>query len=598
MNLSPIDDRARWAARERWLAEQDKWEQERDLIRPEIEKSWQRCQLMGLEIGQQELPFAPDLEPDSRLRRAADPVIARLAEQLVDAPATILLANRHAQIVDRRAGSSGFLDRLDRAQVAPGFGYAEEHSGTNGIGTALEERALFEVRGGEHFRESLQTMVCVGKPIVHPVANTVEGVLDITCHVDDVSPLMAPLVAAAVRDIESRLFDQSSRSEQAVLQEFLRAARRGTHAVVAMSHDMFLANPAALRLLDSSDQTVLWEWAVRGLATGTECVGELRLARETTVHTKARKIDANYGLAVLIEIRPVGRPLAPAPNPGSMPSDAHGAPRAELPGRSLATKRLRAQVDQLAVLPSPVLITGERGVGKTFVAKHLASRWGSDVPVVLDSAQASADPEAWLDDLTARLKDGTPVVVRRIHELSDEVVPRFESLVDQAIVDGLPIVATARRGDVAGGLLDAHFIRRIWVAPLRHRVDEIDDLARVLLARHLPDRATPRLQPAALQSLMAHDWPGNVRDLESALASAVIGSMRGDIAVQHLPVECRSGRTKNLSSLERMEREALIRVLSECGGNKSVTADRLGIARSTLYRKMRVHGLEADRFAD
>lgn len=281
-----------------------------------------------------------------------------------------------------------------------------------------------------------------------------------------------------------------------------------------------------------------------------------------------------------------------------MRSDTHGARRAELPGRSLATKRLRAQVDKLAVLPSPVLITGEGGVGKTFVAKHLASRWGSDVPVVLDSAQASADPETWLDDLTARLKDGTPVVVRRVHELPDEVVPRFETLVDQAVVDGMPIIGTTRGGDVAGGLLDAHFIRRISIAPLRHRVDEIDDLARVLLARHLPDRPTPRLQPAALQSLMAHDWPGNVRDLESALASAVIGSMRGDIAVQHLPVECRSGRTKNLSSLERMEHEALLRVLNECGGNKSVAADRLGIARSTLYRKMRAHGLEADRFAD
>ncbi|MDF1704885.1 MAG: helix-turn-helix domain-containing protein [Aeromicrobium sp.] len=596
MGVTNIDDRERqrWAAREQWLGQ----DEHADLVRPEIEKSWLRCQQLGVDIGQDEVPYVADLELDSRLRRAADPVIGRLAEQLQHAPATILLANRNAQIVDRRAGSSGFLDRLDRALVAPGFGYAEEDSGTNGIGTALEERALFEVRGGEHFRESLQSMVCVGKPIIHPVSRTVEGVLDITCDVTDVSPLMAPLVAAAARDIEARLFEQSSRSEQAVLQEFLRASRRGAHAVVAMSHDMFLANPRALQMLDSSDQTVLWEWAVRGLAKDDRCAGELRLARETTVSVRAQRIDAVDGVpAVLLEIRALSResaeraPAAPLRVPGD------GARRVELPGRSLATKRLRTQIDKLSALPGPVLITGESGVGKGFVAHHLVGRWGSSDPLVLNAARASADSDAWLTQLETALTDGRAVVVRRVDELAEDVAARFEAVVDQAVVDGSPIVATARSGDAAGGMLDAHFIRRIWVAPLRHRTDEITDLAGVLIARHVAGRTTPRLHPAALQSLMAYDWPGNVRELESALASSLIGSMHGDIAVQHLPAECRSGRTKNLTSLERTEREALIRVLSECQGNKSVAADRLGIARSTLYRKMRAHGLEADRFA-
>jgi transcriptional regulator of acetoin/glycerol metabolism len=127
------------------------------------------------------------------------------------------------------------LGRLDRAQVAPGFMFSEQYAGTNGIGTALEERKAFRVRGDEHMLESLQSLVCVGSPIVDPVSRMVTGILDITCNIDQVSDLMAPLILSAVRDVEERLFAQSARSEQVLLREYMRSKRRGNAAVVAMA---------------------------------------------------------------------------------------------------------------------------------------------------------------------------------------------------------------------------------------------------------------------------------------------------------------------------------------------------------------------------
>src|ERR1700683_1260593 len=59
---------------------------------------------------------------------------------------------------------------LDRAFVAPGFRYAEEFTGTNGIGSPLEDRRPFSVRGGEHFRENLLEFACIGAPVVHPIS--------------------------------------------------------------------------------------------------------------------------------------------------------------------------------------------------------------------------------------------------------------------------------------------------------------------------------------------------------------------------------------------------------------------------------------------
>src|SRR5690625_2840688 len=181
--------------------------------RPEIAKSWRRSRMCGLSSDSNDLPYNEEFDKDSRLLRAARPVVDHLADQLSESPVTILLADKTGQIIDRRAGSSSILRRLDQAHVAPGFGYAEEHSGTNGIGTSLEQRELFLVSGEEHFRDALRRLACAGKPIVHPIARTVEGVLDITCKSEDVSPLMAPLIINAVADIEEQLYSMATPGE-------------------------------------------------------------------------------------------------------------------------------------------------------------------------------------------------------------------------------------------------------------------------------------------------------------------------------------------------------------------------------------------------
>lgn len=142
-------------------------------------------------------------------------------------------------------------------------------------------------------------------------------------------------------------------------------------------------------------------------------------------------------------------------------------------------------------------------------------------------------------------------------------------------------------------------MRRIEIDPLRHRSEDIADISVALLRKHSPDRTGLRLQPTALQLLVARDWPGNVRELESVLASSLLRSMGSDIGVQHLPDGYRDGdlRRRNAStSLELAERDALLRALVETDGNKLLAAQRLGVARSTLYRKMRALGIDGSRF--
>jgi hypothetical protein len=97
---------------------------------------------------------------------------------------------------------------------------------------------------------------CIGAPVRHPISGAVEGVLDVTCGVDDRHDLLKPVVLAAVREIESRMYADASRREQLLLEHFLRARRRATTAVVSLNEDVVMANTAASVLLDLSDRGV------------------------------------------------------------------------------------------------------------------------------------------------------------------------------------------------------------------------------------------------------------------------------------------------------------------------------------------------------
>ncbi len=566
-------------------------------FRKEIMSSWQRCKQVGIAPTGEDLPYRPEPERPNQLLRAAGPVLDRLTDQLEGGPVSVLLADSQAQIIDRRAGGRELAKALDKALVSPGFLYAEEFAGTNGIGSALEVATPFMVSGAEHFRENLQEFTCIGSPVRHPISGRVAGVLDVTCRVGDTHGVLKPLVLAAVREIESRMTADSSRREQLLLEHFLRANRRPTSAVLALNEDVVIASTAASAVLDLSDQATLWDWACRLLGTGDECTGEVRLAHDVVARAKAARVGDKGSMAgVLVEMRP----------PSRVDGRAHVARRGRrkrrlrhggewLAGRSVASTRLRDDVVAALGTDRPVLLCGEPGVGKLFVATHLHRlRAGQDPLTVLDALVAQDDPAAWSARLTGVLAGGGTVLLRHLDRLVPELAERVEGIVDDA--PPRRVIATTRtRGErtAAARVLD-HFPFSITVPPLRYRDDDIDDIASRLLAAHTLRRPVPRLLPGTLRTLAALDWPGNVRELEAVLATAVARSAGTGIALEHLPPEYRSTSSSRTggSSLQRAERDVVMEALAETRGNKLAAAERLGIARSTLYRKMRVLGLD------
>jgi transcriptional regulator of acetoin/glycerol metabolism len=96
---------------------------------------------------------------------------------------------------------------------------------------------------------------------------------------------------------------------------------------------------------------------------------------------------------------------------------------------------------------------------------------------------------------------------------------------------------------------------------------------------------------------MRANWPGNVRQLETAVLGALQWRDTGDVTVEDLPRHLVSRSTSGLTPIQQAELKAIVAALRASEGNKQEAAASLGIARSTLYRKLRQFGLDLDRLA-
>ena len=133
--------------------------------------------------------------------------------------------------------------------------------------------------------------------------------------------------------------------------------------------------------------------------------------------------------------------------------------------------------------------------------------------------------------------------------------------------------------------------------PLRSRPEDILPLAEHFLAGFGAGASPPRrfrLTTEAQQLLLAYSWPGNVRELNNVLERGVALSQGDTIGTDDLPNHVREKKPADFlaaavarrMSLAELEREYIERVLDDEGGNKTRAAQRLGLDRKTLYRKL------------
>jgi DNA-binding CsgD family transcriptional regulator len=292
-----------------------------DRVRDEIEASWKRSAASGLKPDHVDVPFDPDVDGDGLLVRAARYVLDQLGTDLAGAPVGVLLADARGQIVDGVA-DAGLSAQLDSVKLAPGFVYAENLVGTNGIGTALVQRRPTAVDGDEHFADALTVMAGAGAPISDPRSGRVLGVIDLTSLAGDGSALMLPLATRAARDIEQRLTDFAGVSERLMLRRFLQERRKAKGPLVVITERTMITNAAADRVIEPDDEALLREYATRAMSGNNADASRVLLSSGTAATVRWEPlVDGGSRVGAVLRLEPIAdagpdRPRASRPTFG------------------------------------------------------------------------------------------------------------------------------------------------------------------------------------------------------------------------------------------------------------------------------------------
>jgi transcriptional regulator with AAA-type ATPase domain len=247
----------------------------------------------------------------------------------------------------------------------------------------------------------------------------------------------------------------------------------------------------------------------------------------------------------------------------------------------------------------PLVLTGEAGVGKSALADSLYLKGSNagqlcvldaklrDIPGYSPSLaaieQALADPQA-------------VVMVKNLELLPREDVHRLLNLLDRSGFTKAKVVATvmtsSRRSHWVLDSLTAYAPACLEVPSLRNRLDDLALLVEEFTIRNSTDRFPPIWLPETIQSLRRARWEHNIRELYNTVKSVLITCTGNQVTPDDLPASVqRQALKRNLSEIELVELHAIMLALRTCAGNRSKAAERLGISRSTLYRKARVYGL-------
>jgi len=289
-------------------------------LRDEIIASWRRCALAGLRAERFEVPYNPDLDAGGRLSWAAGSIIDRAGDDLHGTPIALILTDQRGHVLSRRDGNPAVASRLDRIELAPGFLYGEALVGTNAIGTAIERRGPSVVEGHEHYANALTAMACTASTVTDPTSGRVIGVVDLTCAVEDDSPLMLPLAKRVAWEIEQRLLEDSSVDERVLREQFLKTRRTAKGPLVALNERSMLLNGAAAGIVQTSEREPLWNWAARALHEGRQDWSRLSLTdgRSVAIHCEpVRDGPRVVGAVVRLEIGSILRPAAAGPRRGA-----------------------------------------------------------------------------------------------------------------------------------------------------------------------------------------------------------------------------------------------------------------------------------------
>ncbi len=313
----------------------------------------------------------------------------------------------------------------------------------------------------------------------------------------------------------------------------------------------------------------------------------------------------------------------------------------EIIGTSPAMQRIFGLIKKAAASESNVLITGESGTGKELIARAI-HRWSPRSERSFMTINCGAIPDTLLESELFGFEKGAftgaQYQKKGLLEQSDGGTVFFDEIGDVSPLFQTKILRVLQEGEIMriGGMrqitVDLRFIAatnrdlkascqrgvfredlfyrlnviNIHLPPLRERMEDVPFLVRHFIQEHAPKRKDIMIKGIAadaLDTLMNHSYPGNVRELENIIERAISFSNTAELLRADLPAFLADQQTSDRprpaplrlrAALTALERETIAAALNECGGNISRAASSLGIYRQQLQRKIKQYKIATE----
>ncbi len=306
-------------------------------------------------------------------------------------------------------------------------------------------------------------------------------------------------------------------------------------------------------------------------------------------------------------------------------------PTGRIIGRGAALLKVIHLVNQIAPLKSTVLISGESGVGKELIAEaiHVQSprktkplvklNCGALPEGLIESELFGHEKGAFTGAIQQRkgrfeLADGGTIFLDEISEIPPATQVKLLRVLQegefervggsQTLKADVRVIAATNR-DLEAEVAAGHFRKDLFyrlnvihltIPPLRERSEDVSLLALHFLDKFCLENNRPAMgiSPEAMAALKNYAWPGNVRELQNVVERAVALCTGNMVQYEDLPDEIRQHSPEDDrivlpvgSSMEEIERQAILQTLRKTGGDKELTARLLGIGLATLYRRLK-----------
>jgi len=620
----------------------------RNSIRRLIEDSWRRSVGQGVDPFRGAAPLMQreeDLQGLHRRNRelasAAKPIAAQ-AKRFLAESGTIMVITDPGGVIMHTEGDAATRGAAREIHLAPGGDWSEASVGTNAIGTALAVRGPVQIHAAEHFCEGIKQWTCSATVIEDPFDGEVRGIVDISGLKSTFDPHCLALAVATAGRITECLRQASLERRARLLEATVgRFYGRQSDALMVFDHQG--------RIVKANEEA---SSALRARGVELHEGGPLVVLRDNhLVDLEGQRLDSfdedrvvpvvegGDRLGTLL-VLPVARQTG-----GSAAPRQQRQPSSPFEGILRASPSLATQVEKaerLADLPAPVLLQGETGVGKEVFARaiHDSGQYSDKPFVALNCGSLQRDllstelfgyaegafTGARRGGMPGKLEaaDGGTLFLDEIGEMPLDLQPHLLRVLQEGefyrLGENRPrkvrfrlLAATNRdlRQEVSEERFRMDLFYRLSVVtltlpPLRERRNDIAPLARTFADQIAESYglAPKSLSEDLVRALERYDWPGNIRELHNAIEAMMLMSGDDTLGTEALPEEYRaqpggacddpSGSHSGL--LKSGERDLIVEAIRSAGGNLTRATRSLGIAKSTLYLKLKRFGIDPNAY--